>query len=93
MLELDTVFQLTEVENSEIAHVWLLLAIQTNYERAYPRLTEYLKSIGREKLIKPLYEELLKSPEGRQRARKIYEVARPTYHPIVTRKLDNLMSA
>jgi hypothetical protein len=93
MLELDAAFHLTEVENSEIAHVWLLLAIQTNYETAFDRLTEYLKSIGREKLIKPLYEELVKSPQGRQRALKIYEVARPTYHPIVTTKLDKLMNA
>jgi leukotriene-A4 hydrolase len=69
------------------------LAIQRDYEIAFPRLTEYLKSIGREKLIKPLYEELVKSPEGRQRAQAIYQVARPTYHPIVTRKLDKLLNA
>ena len=92
MVELDTAFHLTNVENSEIAHVWLLLAIQTNYEIAYPRLSEYLKSIGREKLIKPLYEELVKSPGGREEALKIYEVARATYHPIVTRKLDKILS-
>jgi hypothetical protein len=73
--------------------VWLLLAIQTNYEIAYPRLSEYLKSIGREKLIKPLYEELVKSPNGWEKAWKIYEVARPAYHPIVTRKLDKIFSA
>jgi len=91
MQELDAAFHLTEVENSEIAHVWLLLAIQTNYEAAFDRLSEYLQSIGREKLIRPLYEELIKSPQGRHMALKIYEVARPTYHPIVTGKLDKLL--
>jgi hypothetical protein len=90
MQELDAAFHLTEVENSEIAHLWLVLAIQTNYETAFDRLAEYLQSIGREKLIRPLYEELVKSPQGRQMALKIYEVARPSYHPIVTGKLDKL---
>lgn len=92
MLELDSEFHLTEVGNSEIAHAWLLLAIRANYERAYPRLTEYLRSIGREKLIKPLYEELVKTADGRKRASEIYQVARPGYHTIVTRKLDKVLS-
>ena len=66
--ELDQAFGLTKIGNAEIAHQWLLISIRNNYEPAYPRLEEYLTSIGRQKLIKPLYEELVKTPEGKERA-------------------------
>lgn len=93
MRQLDEAFDLTNAGNSEIAHQWLLMAIRRSYYVAYPRLATYLESIGREKLIKPLYEELVKTDEGRQRALKIYQVARPTYHPIVIMKLDKLLNS
>lgn len=93
MRSLDQVFDLTNSRNSEIAHEWLILVIRNRYEVGYPRLTKYLQSIGREKLIKPLYEELIKSDEGRRRASLIYQVARPAYHPIVIAKIDKLLNS
>ncbi|MEO6724335.1 MAG: M1 family metallopeptidase, partial [Blastocatellia bacterium] len=53
MKQLDDAFGLTKSGNAEIAHVWLLAAIRNKYTPAYPRLEEYLTSIGRQKLIKP----------------------------------------
>ncbi len=58
---------------------------------AYPRLEEYLISIGRQKLIKPLYEELVKTPEGKERALSIYRKARPGYHPIAQSAMDKIV--
>jgi leukotriene-A4 hydrolase len=92
MRELDGAFQLTGSSNSEIAHQWLLMAIRNHYEPASSRLEEFLLTTGREKLIKPLYEELIKSSEGKQRATAIYSQARPAYHPIVVTKLDKLLN-
>ncbi|HKG21100.1 MAG TPA: M1 family metallopeptidase [Blastocatellia bacterium] len=91
MGELDKAFRLTGTGNSEVAHQWLLMAVRNGYEPAYPRLEEYLTSIGRRKLIKPLYEEMVKTPEGRERAMAIYRRARPTYHPIAVTTLDEIM--
>jgi leukotriene A-4 hydrolase/aminopeptidase len=91
MRDLDRAFNLTNTGNSEIAHEWLLLAIRTRYDSASQRLESYLQSIGREKLIKPLYEELIKSADGLQFATRIYEKARPFYHPIVVEKIDRLL--
>ncbi len=34
------------------------MSIRNRYEPAYPRLEEFLMSIGRRKFIKPLYEEV-----------------------------------
>ena len=89
--ELDRAFNLTKTGNAEIAHQWLLIAIRNKYEPADPRLEQYLTSIGRQKLIKPLYEELVKTPEGRARALRIYRQARPGYHPIAQTAIDKIV--
>jgi hypothetical protein len=67
------------------------MAIRSRYESAYPRLEEYLTTIGRRKLIRPLYEELVKTPEGKERARAIYQKARPAYHPIAVTTIDEIV--
>ncbi len=90
--DLDQTFGLTKTGNAEIAHVWLLMAIRNKYAMAYPRLEEYLISIGRQKLIKPLYEELVKTPEGKQRAKAIYAKARAGYHPIAQTSVDKIVN-
>ncbi len=91
MAELEHVFQLTASGNSEIANQWLLLSIASGYESAYPRLEEFLTSMGRRKFLKPLYEALVKAPEGRERALAIYRKARPTYHPIAVTTVDKIV--
>jgi leukotriene-A4 hydrolase len=89
--ELDQTFSLTKTGNAEIAQLWLLIAIRNHYRPAYPRLEEYLISIGRQRLLKPLYEELVKTPEGRERAVGIYRTARPGYHPIAQTTMDKIL--
>jgi len=91
MTELDRAFRLTASGNSEILFQWLLMAIRNRYEAAYPKLEEFLMSIGRRKFIKPLYEELNKTPEGRERAMTIYRRARPAYHPIAVTTIDEIL--
>lgn len=89
--DLDRAFGLTAAGNSEVAHQWLLIAIRNQYQPARARLEEYLVAIGRRKLIKPLYEELVKTPEGKERALTIYRKARPGYHPIAINTLDPIV--
>lgn len=88
MGELDRTLDLTRSGNSEIAFQWLMMSIQNGYEQAYPRLEDFLLSVGRRKYIRPLYQELVKTPEGRKRALEIYRRARPTYHPIAVTSID-----
>jgi len=91
MVELDKAFHLTRSGNSEIAFQWLLMSIRNRYEPANQRLEEFLMTIGRRKFIKPLYEELAKTPEGKERALAIYRQARPTYHPIAVTTIDDVL--
>ena len=92
MTELDRRFGLTARGNAEIAHQWLLLAIHNNYTPADARLEAYLTTIGRRKLVLPLYHALIETPDGRRRAETIYPKARPGYHPITADSIDRLFT-
>jgi hypothetical protein len=91
LAELDNAFHLTQTGNSEILDQWLQMAIRADYRPAYPRLESFLMEVGRQKFIKPLYTELMKSPDGQSRARAIYANARARYHPIAQTAIDRIM--
>jgi leukotriene-A4 hydrolase len=91
LARLDREFQFSQTGNSEILCQWLLMAVRAQYEPARPLLEEFLCSVGRRKFLKPLYAELLKTPEGSERARRIYAAARPGYHPIARGTLDAMV--
>ncbi len=91
MAELDAAFNLTKTGNSEIAFQWLLMSIKNNYTAADSRLEEFLTTIGRRKFVRPLYEELAKTSEGKKRADTIYAKARPGYHPITQATVDGIL--
>ncbi|MGI8639311.1 MAG: M1 family metallopeptidase [Pyrinomonadaceae bacterium] len=91
MKELDQAFNLTQRGNSEIAFQWLLMSIKNNYSAADARLEEFLTTIGRRKFVKPLFEELAKTPAGTKRANEIYAKARPGYHPITIASVDEIL--
>lgn len=92
MIELDESFKLTDSTNNEIAHAWLLLALKTEYKPVMPRLETYLISIGRRKLIVPLYKQLMEMDEGAEFAKRVYKVARPGYHPLAQGTIDEIIN-
>jgi aminopeptidase N len=81
MADLDRTFEFTKTANAEIAHSWLLLVIRHQYQPGNARLEAYLKTVGRRRLIAPLYEELMKTPGGSAQAKRVYALASPGYHP------------
>ncbi|MBT8132193.1 MAG: leukotriene A4 hydrolase C-terminal domain-containing protein, partial [Gammaproteobacteria bacterium] len=89
---LDEAFALTESTNNEVAHSWLVIAVRNDYQPAYQRLEQYLVSIGRRKLITPLYEELVKTEQGKAFAERVYRQARPGYHPLAVRTVDGILA-
>lgn len=92
MSTLDNRFNLTVSTNAEIAHAWYLLSIKVGYKHVYPQMATYLKSIGRRKLIVPLYKELVSTQEGKEWALKVYEQARPGYHGLAQGTIDDLFA-
>jgi aminopeptidase N len=91
LADLDKKFRLTQTGNSEILDQWLRLVIKADYAPAYPRIEAFLMEVGRQKFIKPLYTELMKTPMGQERARAIYAKARERYHPIAQTAVDKIV--
>ncbi len=91
LAEIDAAHGLTSSGNSEILCAWLEAGIRAGYEPAFPRVEQFLCSVGRRKYLKPLYEALLAKDGGRDRALAIYRNARPRYHAVAVRTLDELL--
>jgi aminopeptidase N len=90
MVQLDKTFDLSNIQNSEIAHIWFLLSIRYNYQPAFANLRKYLMEIGRRKLIVPLYKELAQSHEHKQWGRSVYQQARKGYHSLAQGTIDQV---
>ena len=91
MAELDARFKFKESGNNEILAAWLELAVDNKYEAAYPALENFLTVQGRRKFLKPLYTKLAATPEGLERAKRIYAKARPTYHSVSVQTIDEIL--
>ena len=91
MRKLDETFHLTQRMNAEILQQWLLMAVRNQYQAAYPRLEEFLATVGRRIYIKPPYEGLVKTDSGRKFAEAIYSRARDGYHPISQAAMDKIV--
>jgi leukotriene-A4 hydrolase len=85
LADLDKTFALTNSKNNEIAHSWLLISVNNWYQPAFKRLHDYLTSIGRNKLVKPLYKALSQTPKGKVMAQKAFAEAKDGYHPLTVK--------
>jgi leukotriene-A4 hydrolase len=92
MADLDKTFEFTRTSNAEIGHSWFLLVIRNQYQPSYVRLEEYLRTIGRRRLITPLYQALMKTPAGATQAKRVYVLARPGYHPETVAAIDAIVN-
>jgi leukotriene-A4 hydrolase len=89
--EIDQAFGFTRSGNSEVLAAWLAYATRHGHAPADRRLELFLMTVGRRKFLKPLYEALLETPGGRDRALSIYRRARPRYHAVSQRTLDAML--
>ncbi len=88
---LDQAFAFTRSGNSEILAKWLEIAIDRGYRAVDRRLDLFLMTVGRRKFLTPLYQALLRAEDGKARATAIYTKARPRYHAVAQRTLDELL--
>ena len=82
--QLDDAYHFTGTPNGEIAQRWYPLTVRSGYADARPAIAAFLERIGRRKLIMPIYEELVKTPDGLAFAKEVFAKAKPGYHPITT---------
>lgn len=91
MSSLDKTYHFTQSGNAEILFAWLIHVISNQYEPAYPALRNFLTEVGRRKFVKPLFAELLKTPEGKKMATDIYAVSRKNYHFVTQQTIDEIL--
>ena len=91
MKALDEAFKFTKTGNCEIADLWFLLAIRTDYKPAYPAMEQFLSSVGRRKFIEPLYGEMMKNPAGEAMAKELYGKYKMNYHPLAQESIDRIL--
>jgi leukotriene-A4 hydrolase len=92
MADLDQAFGFTHSPNAVVGKSWFVLVVRNQYQPAFVRLEEYLESIGRRRLVEPLYEELMKSPAGRVQAKRVFALARPGYHPETVEAIEAIVN-
>lgn len=92
MAKLDREFQFTKSKNSETLDAWLILAIRHKYAPAQVALEEFLSRVGRQKFIKPLYQEMAKTTEGKARAKALFAKNKANYHPIASSAIEALLA-
>ena len=80
---LDAKFHLMASTNAEIAMHWLPLAIHADMREAAPVVEQFLVTIGRLRMVRPVYEALLTTNAfWKDLAATIFERAKPLYHPL-----------
>jgi aminopeptidase N len=91
LADLDDAFHFTDSGNAEVLNEWLLKTIEHDYDPAWPALERFLLRQGRRKFLKPLYQKLAETPAGMERAKAIYAKARPMYHSVSYRTIDQIV--
>ena len=84
MAALDAAYKFTGTPNGEIAQRWYPLAARSGYHAADGEMAAFMQRVGRRKLIMPIYNALVQTPEGLVFAKGVFERAEPGYHPITT---------
>ncbi len=92
LADLDKACGFSKSPNAETEHSWFKLVIAANYQPSFPRLEEYLKTIGRRKLIEPLYTALMQTPAGSDVAKRVFAKARPGYHPETVKAIEAIVA-
>lgn len=87
---LDVAYGFTRSGNSEIVAAWFQPTIRNNYAAVYPRVKEFLVSVGRRKFLTPTYRALIESGK-KEMALDIYKEARPNYHAVSRDTMDDLL--
>jgi aminopeptidase N len=91
MIELDKAFNFSESGNSEVLAAWLEVVVRNDHDPSFDALERFLTTVGRRKFLVPLYTEMIKTEKGKIMAQKIYQKARPNYHAVSVRTIDELL--
>lgn len=91
--ELDETLGLSASHNAYVRSAWAELAIANRYDPALPSIQAFVNSVGRGLLIRPIYEGMMKQGDwGQPIAKRFFEEARPSYHPVTAAQIEKIVS-
>lgn len=91
--ELDRTLSLSKSSNAYIRSAWLVLAIGNRYDPVIPSIAQFLPSVGRGLLIRPVYRALKDQGEwGLPIAQRIYANSKEGYHPMTAAAIDRMLN-
>jgi leukotriene-A4 hydrolase len=88
---LDQQFSLSHSSNAILAGSWFRLAIASGDRDLWPAAATYVQSVGRMRLLEPIYRAWSATPEGRIFAAKTFAKAQAGYHPIAAEAVKRVL--
>jgi aminopeptidase N len=89
---LDDTLGLSASRNAEIAREWFTQVAQRRHEAAYPPMEQHLKRFGRTWLLSGAYRGLVQNGQDAERARRIYQEAKGSYHPLTRMAIEKILA-
>ncbi len=90
--DLDKQFHFSASGNNEILFNWMLVCLANQDTSIYPVLEKFLDVVGRRKYVRPLFQELVKTPQGKEEAQKIFARSGKNYHPITEETVRGILN-
>lgn len=87
---LDTAFAFSQSGNAELLTAWFVISIKKDYQAPYPEIERFLQTVGRRKLLVPVYRELMAHEHSRLLGQSWYAKYRHSYHQVSRSTLDGL---
>ena len=91
MTDLDAEFHFSDKGNFVIKRQWFVIAIKHHYQPAYPAIEAFMIATSRTGSLQMLYKEMIKTPEGKVWAKRIFEKAKSGYHLTTVQDLQRTL--
>lgn len=91
MADIDKEFHFTQGGNFVIKRQWFVQAIKHQYQPAYPAIEKFMIATSRTGSLQTLYKEMVKTPEGKNWAKRIFEKAKSGYHLTTVQDLQKTL--
>ena len=91
MAAIDAEFNFTRGGNFVVKRQWFVIAIRQQYKPAYAAIEQFMIATSRTGSLQTLYKEMIKTPEGKIWAKRIFEKAKSGYHLTTVQDLQRIL--
>ncbi|MXO03691.1 hydrolase/aminopeptidase [Flavobacterium sp. HBTb2-11-1] len=91
MEAIDKEFNFTKGGNFIIKRQWFVQAIRHQYKAADPAIEQFLIGSSRTGSVMMLYKEMVKTPEGKVWAKKVFDKAKSGYHATTIQAVEGVL--